>query len=68
VFTLAGTRIWVEANFKESQLDHIRIGQPAKIAVDAFPDLKLTGHVSSFSPGTGNSFALLPPRMPPATG
>jgi membrane fusion protein, multidrug efflux system len=66
VFTLAGTRIWVEANFKESQLDHMRIGQPATIAVDAFPDLKLTGHVSSFSPGTGNSFALLPPEN--ATG
>ncbi len=66
VFTLAGTRIWVEANFKESQLDHMRIGQSATIAVDAFPDLKLTGHVSSFSPGTGNSFALLPPEN--ATG
>jgi membrane fusion protein (multidrug efflux system) len=60
VFTLAGTRIWVEANFKESQLDHMRVGQKATFKVDAFPDLDLTGHVASFSPGTGNSFALLP--------
>ena len=66
VFTLAGTRIWVEANFKESQLDHMRIGQPATFDIDAFPDLRLTGHVASFSPGTGNSFALLPPEN--ATG
>jgi membrane fusion protein, multidrug efflux system len=60
VFTLAGTHIWVEANFKESQLDHMRVGQPATFEVDAFPDLKLKGHLVSFSPGTGNSFALLP--------
>jgi membrane fusion protein, multidrug efflux system len=66
VFTLAGTRIWVEANFKESQLDHMRLGQPATFQIDAFPDLHLTGHLASFSPGTGNSFALLPPEN--ATG
>lgn len=66
VFTLAGTRIWVEANFKESQLDHMRVGQKATFKVDAFPDLDLEGHVASFSPGTGNSFALLPPEN--ATG
>jgi len=66
VFTLAGTRIWVEANFKENQLDHMRVGQPATIKVDAFPSLHLTGRLTSFSPGTGNSFALLPPEN--ATG
>lgn len=66
VFTLAGTRLWVEANFKENQLNHMRIGQPASFSVDAFPDLKLTGRVASFSPGTGNSFSLLPPEN--ATG
>lgn len=60
VFTLAGTRMWVEANFKEDQLNHMRVGQPATFHVDAFPDLKLTGRLTSFSPGTGNSFALLP--------
>ena len=53
--------IWVIANYKETQMTNIRIGQPARIAVDAFPDLKLTGHVDSWSPGTGSTFALLPP-------
>jgi membrane fusion protein (multidrug efflux system) len=60
VFTLAGTRLWVEGNFKEDQLNHMRIGQRATFKVDAFPDLKLTGRLQSFSPGTGNSFSLLP--------
>lgn len=60
VFTLAGTRIWVEANFKENQLDHMRVGQKATLKVDAFPSETLTGRITTFSPGTGNSFALLP--------
>ena len=66
VFSLASTRIWVEANFKENQLDHMRVGQPATLNIDAFPSLELTGRLISFSPGTGNSFALLPPEN--ATG
>jgi membrane fusion protein (multidrug efflux system) len=53
--------IWVTANYKETQMTNIRVGQPARIAVDAFPDLTLTGHVDSWSPGTGSTFALLPP-------
>jgi membrane fusion protein (multidrug efflux system) len=53
--------IWVIANYKETQMTNVRIGQSARIAVDAFPDLKLTGHVDSWSPGTGSTFALLPP-------
>src|SRR5271165_4985891 len=53
--------IWVTANYKETQMTDIRVGQPARIAVDAFPDLTLTGHVDSWSPGTGSTFALLPP-------
>jgi len=60
VFSLAGTRIWVQSNFKENQLRYMRLGQPAEIKVDAFPDLKLHGRVESFSPGTGNSFSVLP--------
>ena len=60
VFTLVGSRLWVEANFKENQLRYMRLGQPATIKVDAFPDLHLTARVTSFSPGTGNSFAVLP--------
>ena len=53
--------LWVIANFKETQMTNVRVGQPARVAVDAFPDLKLTGHVDSWSPGTGSTFALLPP-------
>jgi membrane fusion protein (multidrug efflux system) len=42
-------------------MTNVRLGQPASVTVDAFPDLKLTGHVDSWSPGTGSTFALLPP-------
>jgi membrane fusion protein (multidrug efflux system) len=66
LFWLVGKRIWIEANFKEDQLDHMRLGQPATIRIDAFPSLDLHAHVSSFSPGTGNSFSVLPPEN--ATG
>lgn len=53
--------VWVVANFKETQLEHIREGEKASIAVDAFPDHEFEGRVSSFSPATGARFALLPP-------
>ncbi|MBS0559438.1 MAG: HlyD family secretion protein [Proteobacteria bacterium] len=53
--------IWVVANFKETQMTNVRAGDPARIRVDAFPDLKLTGRVQSWAPGTGSTFALLPP-------
>lgn len=59
LFWLISGRPWIEANFKEDQLTHMRIGQPATIKVDAY-DRTLTGRVASFSPGTGSSFALLP--------
>ncbi len=53
--------IWVIANYKETQMTNVRIGDPARVTVDAFPGLVLTGHVDSWSPGTGSTFALLPP-------
>ncbi len=53
--------IWVTANFKETQMTNMRAGQRASVTVDAFPDLKLTGRVESWSPGTWSTFALLPP-------
>lgn len=53
--------IWVIANFKETQMTNVRVGQTAQVTVDAFPDLKLIGHVESWSPGTGSTFALLAP-------
>jgi membrane fusion protein (multidrug efflux system) len=52
--------LWVVANFKETQLAHMRLGQPVKITIDSIPDKVFTGTVNSFSPATGNEFALLP--------
>lgn len=60
VFVLVGKRIWVEANYKENQLRYMRLGQPATVTIDAYPGHALRAHLTSFSPGTGNSFALLP--------
>ena len=53
--------IWVVANFKETQLDRMKVGQKVTIAVDAFDDAELEGEVASFSPATGSRFSLLPP-------
>jgi membrane fusion protein, multidrug efflux system len=52
---------WVTANFKETQVDHMRVGQPAKIEIDAFGSTTLHGEVESLSGGTGSRFTLLPP-------
>jgi membrane fusion protein (multidrug efflux system) len=55
--------LWVDANFKESQLAHVRIGQPARIESDLYGgDVDYTGKVVGLSAGTGSSFALLPPQ------
>jgi membrane fusion protein, multidrug efflux system len=53
--------VYVVANFKETQLAHVRPGQPVRVAVDGFPGVELTGHVDSLSPASGLEFALLPP-------
>ena len=58
--------IWVTANYKETQIDRIRPGQRAEIAIDAYPDRKITGHVASVQPGSGTAFSLLPAQN--ATG
>jgi membrane fusion protein (multidrug efflux system) len=58
--------VWVEANFKETQLQHMRPGQRATLRVDAYPDAIFSGTVESLSPGTGAVFSLLPPEN--ATG
>ena len=52
---------WVVANFKETQLTKMKIGQKVGIEVDAYPDLKFEGEISAFSPATGARFSLLPP-------
>jgi membrane fusion protein, multidrug efflux system len=54
-------RVYVTANFKETQLTRIRVGQTAEISVDAYPDQPLTGQVESFAPASGAQFSLLPP-------
>ena len=51
---------WVLANFKETQLAHMRIGQKVEIKIDAIPSHPFIGYVDSFSPGSGATFALLP--------
>jgi membrane fusion protein (multidrug efflux system) len=64
-FVLSGEP-WVEANFKENQLAKMRVGQAAKIQIDAYGDKPLAGRVASFSPGAGSSFSPLPAQN--ATG
>jgi membrane fusion protein (multidrug efflux system) len=66
LLALVSDRLWVVANFKETQLRHMRPGQPAALKLDAFPQLRLRGHVQSFQSGTGAAFSLLPPEN--ATG
>jgi len=53
--------VWVIANYKETQLTHMAVGQQAEITVDTFPGHKLRGHVLAFAPASGAVFALLPP-------
>ena len=53
--------VWVVANYKETQMTRIRLGQPARVTVDAFPGVVLRGHVDSWSPASGAQFSLLPP-------
>ncbi len=52
---------WVVANYKETQLGEMKIGQRAEIEIDAIPNRKFYGTIDSFSPGSGSVFALLPP-------
>ncbi|HML14729.1 MAG TPA: HlyD family secretion protein [Xanthobacteraceae bacterium] len=53
--------VYIDANFKETQLARLRAGQTASISVDALPDRKITGTVMSFAPASGSVFTLLPP-------
>ncbi len=63
---IVGSEIWVTANFKETQLKNIHAGDGAKIKIDAFPSLILSGKVQSFQAGTGTRFSAFPPEN--ATG
>ena len=53
--------VYVVANFKETQLTHVRNGQPVELTIDSFHGTRLRGHVDSLSPASGLEFALLPP-------
>lgn len=52
--------IWVEANYKETDLDHMAVGQPVEIELDAYPDMEVRGRVASIGAGTGSEFSVLP--------
>ena len=60
VSIVVSDRSWVEANFKETDLKNMRVGQPAELTLDAYPDLKLKGHIASIGAGTGSEFSVLP--------
>jgi membrane fusion protein, multidrug efflux system len=64
--TFVPDQIWVTANFKEIQLDHMRPGDAATLKIDAYPGRTIRGHVDSVQPGSGTAFSLLPAQN--ATG
>jgi membrane fusion protein (multidrug efflux system) len=66
IMAIVPLRIWVTANFKETQLDLMRAGQAVTVKVDACPHARITGHVDSIQRGAGQAFGLLPPEN--ATG
>ena len=60
LFSLVSPEIWVTANFKESQLQRMNPGDKVEISVDAWPDMKLEGHVDSIQMGSGSRFSTFP--------
>ncbi|OYY72673.1 HlyD family secretion protein [Sphingomonas sp. 28-63-12] len=66
VSIVASQRTWIEANFKETDLDKMRVGQPATVSFDAYGGVTLKGHVQSIGAGTGSEFSVLPAQN--ATG
>ena len=60
IMNIVSPQVWVTANFKENQLDRMRPGQAVDISVDAYPGLKLRGHVDSVQLGTGSRFSTFP--------
>jgi membrane fusion protein (multidrug efflux system) len=60
VFAMISKRVWIEANFKETELTHMQPGQEATVEIDTYPGVVFQGKVESLSPGTGLTFSLLP--------
>src|SRR5690606_25641406 len=63
---VASGRYWIEANLTETDLTHVRAGQPVQVEIDTYPDRPLSGSVEAISPATGAEFALIPAQN--ATG
>lgn len=61
VLTFVSNFKWIQANYRETQLAHIRVGDPAEISVDTYPGQKFQGKVLEIAPASGSQFALLPP-------
>jgi membrane fusion protein (multidrug efflux system) len=61
ILTFVAETKWVQANYRETQLTHMKIGDSAEIKVDLFPDRVLKGKVSEIAPASGSQFALIPP-------
>jgi membrane fusion protein, multidrug efflux system len=59
-------QLWIQANYKETELTHVYLGQPAAVSIDTYPGVKFKGRVDSIMAGTGSAFSLLPPEN--ATG
>ena len=66
VTIVASDKSYVEANFKETELANMVLGQPAEVRFDAYPDVRMKGHVASIGAGTGSEFSVLPAQN--ATG
>ena len=66
LLTIVEPDVWITANFKETQLTHMHVGQPVEIEVDAYPGRRFEGKVASIQAGTGSRFSLMPPEN--ATG
>lgn len=62
VAVVADTGLWIEANFKETELERVRAGQQATVRIDGYPDLEWVGTVASVAQATGAEFAILPPQ------
>lgn len=61
LLSIVKPEIWVIANFKETQIKKMSVGQPVELKVDAYPGVVFKGHINSLQPGTGSVFTLLPP-------
>lgn len=61
LLAIVQSQVWVTANFKETEIAHLKPGQPVRVTVDGFPGNQFSGRVESISPASGAQFALLPP-------